>query len=131
MRRVYTDGSASKNLLGYAFYAEADGEHEEQIESGSEQGNDAYRAELLAIVMAMEKCEGRLSIINDHRGILSVLNNMMHGGYDRPVKSADLWKRAEENILKVGEIRWMKRCSTYQQKVVDELAGNESRGASR
>jgi ribonuclease HI len=117
IEKIYTDGSLMpKKRGGWAFVTA------KRQCSGPIETRDTYDAELMAICQALEQADGPCCIVCDHVGIVQILRDLMTGGYDRPVKAPELWERIEDQVDKLAGIEWMKRMTTHEQRIADELA---------
>ena len=108
---IYIDGSATK--IGASAYAgwgmwspDNDKFQENGPLKGKGQGSD--RAEVKALLAALEKTIGRTEIITDNMYVRDTANSLLTGGQVLKGKSSDLWSRIHKHIDKLISIRWVK-----------------------
>eukprot|EP00972_Heterocapsa_arctica_P045713 6745251-Heterocapsa_arctica.AAC.1 len=73
---------------------------------GKDQGSD--RAEVRALLVALEKYTGRIEVITDNLYVRDTAINLLSGGIVHKGMHSDLWHRINENLGKLISIRWVK-----------------------
>jgi ribonuclease HI len=109
--KVYIDGSATK--IGASAYAgwgmwspdNANFKGNGPLK-GKDQGSD--RAEVRALLAALEKSTGRIEVITDNQYVRDTTNYLLSGGIVHKGKHSDLWHRIYDNFGKLISIRWVK-----------------------
>eukprot|EP00972_Heterocapsa_arctica_P070282 10382053-Heterocapsa_arctica.AAC.1 len=71
---------------------------------GRDQGSD--RAEVRALVAALEKTNCHLEVITDNRYVRDTATYLLAGGIGHKGKHSDLWQRVKDNIYKLIRIIW-------------------------
>eukprot|EP00972_Heterocapsa_arctica_P071829 10610149-Heterocapsa_arctica.AAC.1 len=71
---------------------------------GKDQRSD--RAEVRALVAALEKSIGKIEVITDNQYVRDTANGLLTGGLVHKGKHSDLWSRIQNNIGKLASIRW-------------------------
>eukprot|EP00972_Heterocapsa_arctica_P044228 6529848-Heterocapsa_arctica.AAC.1 len=69
-----------------------------------EQGSD--RAEVRALVAALEKAEESIEVITDDQYVRDTAQYLAAGGQIHQGKHSDLWDRINDQILNLGHISW-------------------------
>eukprot|EP00972_Heterocapsa_arctica_P112698 16433280-Heterocapsa_arctica.AAC.1 len=73
---------------------------------GKDQGSD--RAEVRALLAALEKTIGNIELITDNQYVRDTTNELLTGGTVQKGKHSDLRTRINDNIGKLVSIRWVK-----------------------
>eukprot|EP00972_Heterocapsa_arctica_P053790 7922799-Heterocapsa_arctica.AAC.1 len=73
---------------------------------GRDQGSD--RAEVRALVAALEKSIGGIEVITDNQYVRDTANDLLTGGVVHKGKHSDLCNRTNHNLDKLNNIRWVK-----------------------
>eukprot|EP00972_Heterocapsa_arctica_P073749 10888239-Heterocapsa_arctica.AAC.1 len=71
-----------------------------------EQGLD--RAEVRALVAALSNTEEHIEVITDNQYVRDTAQYLAAGGTVHQGKHSDLWNRINNQIAKLGHIRWVK-----------------------
>eukprot|EP00972_Heterocapsa_arctica_P114554 16442981-Heterocapsa_arctica.AAC.1 len=110
-QKVYINGSAKK--IGASAYAgwgmwTPDNTHfkDNCALKGKDQGSD--RAEVRALLAALEKSTGRIEVITDNMYVRDTAIELLTGGIVHKGKHSDLWSRIYNNIGTLISIRWVK-----------------------
>eukprot|EP00972_Heterocapsa_arctica_P047623 7023970-Heterocapsa_arctica.AAC.1 len=82
---------------------------------GKDQGSD--RAEVRALLAALEKSIGRIEVITDNQYVRDTANGLLTGGIVHKGKHSDLWNIIQNNIEKLISIRWVKAHLTQDKAV--------------
>eukprot|EP00972_Heterocapsa_arctica_P095536 14089355-Heterocapsa_arctica.AAC.1 len=69
-----------------------------------DQGSD--RAEVRALIAALEKTTGKVEFITDNQHVRDTTNYLLSGGIVHKGNHSDLWTRINSNIGKLISIRW-------------------------
>eukprot|EP00972_Heterocapsa_arctica_P103966 15323145-Heterocapsa_arctica.AAC.1 len=72
---------------------------------GRDQGSN--RAEVRALVAALEKPIGCIEVITDNQCVRDTANLLLSGGILHKGKHSDLWKRTKYNLDKLISIGWV------------------------
>ncbi len=73
---------------------------------GKSQSSD--RAEVRALLAALEKSESVMDIITDNQYVRDTAQYLQSGGRVHKGKHFDLWNRIKQQIHKINNIRWVK-----------------------
>eukprot|EP00972_Heterocapsa_arctica_P015311 2255734-Heterocapsa_arctica.AAC.1 len=108
-QKVYIDGSATKigasAFAGWGMWSPDNTNFKENgALKGKDQGSD--RAEVRALLAALEKSTGRIEVITDNMYVRDTTNEQLTGGTVHKGKHSDLWSRIYNNIGKLISIRW-------------------------
>eukprot|EP00972_Heterocapsa_arctica_P093529 13795637-Heterocapsa_arctica.AAC.1 len=71
---------------------------------GKDRGSD--RAEVRALLAALEKTIGKLEVITDNQYVRDTAHYLLSGGTVYKGKHSDLWTMINTNIGKLISIRW-------------------------
>ena len=109
--KVYIDGSATKigasAYAGLGMWSPDNGNFKENGPlKGKGQRSD--RAEVRALLAALEKTIGKIEVITDNQYVRDTSNYLLSGGTVHKGKHSDLWTRIHSNIEKLISIRWVK-----------------------
>eukprot|EP00972_Heterocapsa_arctica_P095470 14080383-Heterocapsa_arctica.AAC.1 len=80
---------------------------------GKVQGSD--RAEVRALLAALEKRIGKIEVITDNQYVRDTANGLLAGATVHKGKHSDLWNRIQNNIGKLASIRWGKAHLTQEK----------------
>eukprot|EP00972_Heterocapsa_arctica_P013785 2033827-Heterocapsa_arctica.AAC.1 len=111
-QKVYIDGSATKvgasAYAGWGLWTPGNlNLNENGALTGLDQGSD--RAEVRALVAALEKSPSSIGVITDNQYVRDTANYIKAGGLVRKGKHSDLWWNIiADHILKLKHIRWVK-----------------------
>eukprot|EP00972_Heterocapsa_arctica_P010784 1581608-Heterocapsa_arctica.AAC.1 len=110
-RKVYIDGSSYKigasSYSGWGIWSpDEDNFNEHGPLKGKRQCSD--RAEVRALVAALEKAENQIEVITDNQYVRDTAQYIAAGGTVHKGKHSDLWHRIKCLNHKLGHIRWVK-----------------------
>jgi ribonuclease HI len=110
-QKVYIDGSATKigasAYAGWGFWSPDNEQFKENGPlKGKYQGSD--RAEVRALLAALEKTIGRIEVITDNMYVRDTTNGLLTGDIVHKGKNSDLWSRIYDHMDKIVSIRWVK-----------------------
>eukprot|EP00972_Heterocapsa_arctica_P034938 5143706-Heterocapsa_arctica.AAC.1 len=110
-KKVYIDGSSYKsgasNYSGWGLWSPDDQSFNEHGPlKGIMQSSD--RAEVRALVAALEKSEGNIEIITDNQYVRDTAQYIASVCTVRKCKHSDLWDIINNQIHKMTNIRWVK-----------------------
>ena len=110
-KTVFIDGSSYKvgnsNYSGWGIWSPDDHSiNENGPLEGTNQSSD--RAEVRALVAALEKTEGEIYIITDNQHVRDSAQYLETGGKVHQGKHLDLWARIKNQIRKMKSIIWVK-----------------------
>eukprot|EP00972_Heterocapsa_arctica_P042511 6265705-Heterocapsa_arctica.AAC.1 len=74
--------------------------------TGRDQGSD--RAEVIALVAALEKTTSCIEVITDNQYVRDTAKYLLAGGHVLKGEHSDLWQRVRDRIEKFIRIRWVK-----------------------
>eukprot|EP00972_Heterocapsa_arctica_P108650 15999651-Heterocapsa_arctica.AAC.1 len=79
-------------------------------ENGPLKGNNqsSDRAEVRALVAALEKAEDQIEVITDNQYVRNTAQYLASGGAVHKGKHCDLWTRIKQHINKMKSTRWVK-----------------------
>eukprot|EP00972_Heterocapsa_arctica_P077717 11463081-Heterocapsa_arctica.AAC.1 len=108
-KKVYIDGSATKigssEYVGWGTWSPDNPNVKENgALKGRDQGSD--RAEVRALVAALEKSMSGIEVITDNQYVRDTANYLLSGGNVHKGKNSDLWNRIKQNVDKLISIRW-------------------------
>ncbi len=110
-KTVYIDGSSYKignsNYSGWGLWSPDDVNFRDSGPlKGKNQSSD--RAEVRALVAALEKNQVEIDIITDNQYVRNTAQYLQAGGAVHKGKHCDLWTRIKQQIHKMKSIRWVK-----------------------
>jgi ribonuclease HI len=110
-KTVFIDGSSYKignsNYSGWGLWSPDDVDFRDNGPlKGKNQSSD--RAEVRALVAALEKTKGEIDIITDNQYVRNTAQYLESGGAVHKGKHCDLWTRIKQHIHKMKSIRWVK-----------------------
>eukprot|EP00972_Heterocapsa_arctica_P080497 11861594-Heterocapsa_arctica.AAC.1 len=110
-KTVYIDGSSYKignsNYSGWGIWSPDDVEFRENGPL-KRRNQSSDRAEVRALVAALEKTKTRIDIITDNQYVRDTAHYLESGGNVHKGKHCDLWTRIKQHIHKMKSIRWVK-----------------------
>jgi ribonuclease HI len=122
--KIYTDGSVTGKKGGAAAVSNEGHMWGRFIET-----NDAYFAELDAVLLACEKAEAPFCLVSDHMDIVNKIRAMIDfDDWTPPNKGKELWIQIRQYCDKIEGVEWMKRRSNQHMINVDDIARMASHG---
>eukprot|EP00972_Heterocapsa_arctica_P114830 16444577-Heterocapsa_arctica.AAC.1 len=100
-QKVYIDGSATKiGASAYAGWGIWSPDNVNFKENGALKGKDqgSDRAEVRALIAALEKSIGRIEVITDNQYVRDTAKDLLTGGTVSKGKHSDLWSRLHNNL---------------------------------
>eukprot|EP00972_Heterocapsa_arctica_P002354 341499-Heterocapsa_arctica.AAC.1 len=110
-KTVFIDGSSyeigNSNYSGWGIWSPGENSFNDNGPlKGKNQSSD--RAEVRALVAALEKTEGAIDVVTDNQYVRNTAQSIESGGVVHRGQHFDLWTIIKDQIHKMKSIRWVK-----------------------